>query len=83
MDFVYKVRRFGYHHQSVQAGEGPEGDCGGEKREAGRLPEMPSLPGERGLCGAGEPSGETESQDYPGYDKRQPVGLSVFPLCVL
>ena len=83
MDFIYEIWRSGYHDQPLQAGEGSEGDCGSEKREAERLPEVPSLPGERGLRGAGEPSRETEPQDHSRYHQRQRMGLSVFAVCVL
>ena len=46
-------------------------------------PEMPALPGERGLCRQGEPSGQTEPQDHPCAHQRAGMGLSVLSLCVL
>ena len=49
------LRRSGYHHQPFQAGKRPQGHC---RRQAGppeRLPQVPALRGERGLCGPDEP----------------------------
>ena len=41
MDGGHRVWNAGYHDQPVEAGEGPEGDCGGEVSKAERLSEMP------------------------------------------
>ena len=46
MGCAHQVRRFGHHHQSVQAGEGPQGHRRRPEREAVRLSQVPALPGE-------------------------------------
>ena len=67
MDGPHGVWRSGYHHQPLQAGEGPQGHCRGQGGPPVRLPQVPAVPGERGLCRAHEPSGPGEPPDHPRH----------------
>ena len=71
MDGGHRVWNAGYHDQPVEAGEGPEGDCGGEVSKAERLSEVPSVQGERRICRTYQPSGETEPPHHSGDHQRQ------------
>ena len=64
MDSPYGIRGFGYYHQSLQAGEGPQGHCGCPANEAKRLPQVPTVQGERGLRRAGQSPGTAKSPDH-------------------
>ena len=44
MGSTYRVWGFNHYDQPFQAGEGPQGDCGSEADEAGRISEMSALP---------------------------------------
>ena len=64
-------------------GEGSQGHRGGQAGQADRLPQVSAVHRERGLPGAGKPSGPAESPDYSHYHQREPLGLPVFSLRLL
>ena len=77
------LRRSGHHHQPLQARKRPQGH---RRRQAGppeRLPQMPALRGERGLCGPDEPPRPRESPHHPADHQRQRVESAIQPLRLL
>ena len=69
--------------QPVEAGEGSEGDCGGEVSKAERLSEMPSVQGKRGIRRTYQPSGETEPPHHSGDHQPERLVFPVFSVRLL
>ena len=59
------LRAAGYLHQSVQAGEGSKGDCGGGARGGYFLSEVPAVQGSRGIHRKSELSGRENHRVIP------------------
>ena len=83
MDGGHRVWNAGYHDQPVEAGEGPEGDCGGEVSKAERLSEMPPVQGKRGIRRTHQPSGETEPPHHSGDHQPERLVFPVFSVRLL
>ena len=83
MDHPHPLRRYGYNHQSIQAGEGPQGHCGCPANEAKRLPQVPAVQGERGLRRAGQSPGTAKPPDHSPGNGRRSLVLAVFALRLL
>ena len=78
-----RLRPAGYHHQSLQAREGPPRDRGGAARAPGRLSRLPALRHERGLRRAHEPPRAAESATDPAAARRAGLVFAVLPLRLL
>ena len=79
----HRVWRIGHHHQPVQAGEGPQGHCGGPESARLRLSPVSAVRGERGVCRPGEPPRQTEPPGCPHFHQRLSLVFAVLSLCVL
>ena len=61
----------------------PEKDPSRKAGSSERLPQVPALRGERGLCRSAEPSLPGKSPHHPADHQRQCVEFPVQPLCLL
>ena len=73
----HRLRRYGYHHQSLQTGEGSPRHRRSQDSAPERLPQVPALQGERGVRGTAQPPRPAES---PGHSRHHQWGGLVPPV---
>ena len=79
----HRLRRTGYHHQPLQAGEGPPRHRRGQGSAPERLSQVPALQGERGVRGAAQPPRPAESPGHSRHHQRGGLVPPVQPLRLL